>query len=106
MRIIRNEFKNSATRRGLYCVWLEARERGTARLVSVWIDPAMQMFEPNTNEHSREELNMYSEISLPVLDDEPPSRTNVLDDEIRIRLRNFNDCCALISSPDLFLAYC
>jgi hypothetical protein len=41
-----NNSRNFTERRGLYCVWVRARNDGNAPLVSIWIDPTMAAFDP------------------------------------------------------------
>jgi hypothetical protein len=40
-----NNFGNSATRTGLYRVWVPLHDDGKAPLISIWIDPTMKPFE-------------------------------------------------------------
>jgi hypothetical protein len=44
MRNIMDDFYNSATDSGLYCVWVLVHDDRGDRLVSVWIDRAMTAF--------------------------------------------------------------
>lgn len=48
--IIKNR-KTLMPHRGLYCVWIRAREGDNAPLIRVWIDPSMAMFESQGKVH-------------------------------------------------------
>jgi hypothetical protein len=41
---------NSTTGSPLYCVWITVHDDGGDRLVSIWMDPAMTAFQPQTQE--------------------------------------------------------
>ena len=42
---------NSVPRPTIYCVWIPAHPREGARLIRVWIDPSMSMFESQAAVH-------------------------------------------------------
>ena len=50
MRNVTSDHKNLDARQSLYCVWIQASELPNARLVRVWIDPAMRAFESEFQE--------------------------------------------------------
>jgi hypothetical protein len=45
MRNFANNFEEIIIQRGLYRVWMPLREGNRERLVSIWIDPTMRVFE-------------------------------------------------------------
>jgi hypothetical protein len=52
MRNITENFYNSATDSGIYCVWVPVHGDRGDRLVSIWIDRAMTAFKSVTPETS------------------------------------------------------
>lgn len=76
-------FGNGNTHRGLHRVWLQTYENGKPRLVSIWIDPAMRVFEPCT------EAQEVTLAESPVLSagDEPPLRITADDNRLFVYAR-------------------
>ena len=43
--------RNSVPRRSLYCVWIRAHGGENPKLIRVWIDPSMSMFDSQARVH-------------------------------------------------------
>jgi hypothetical protein len=51
MTKLKGNFAGFISRTGLYRVWVPLREDAKGPLISIWIDPAVTAFEPDTREN-------------------------------------------------------
>jgi hypothetical protein len=71
MTNFKGNFKGFTNRTGLYRVWIALREDGKGPLISIWIDPAMDAFQPDARENPAM-VSSIDEKETAEQTDEPP----------------------------------
>jgi hypothetical protein len=82
---LKGNFAGFINRMGLYRVWVPLRDDGKGPLISIWIDPAMAVFQPDARKYPETVSSIGEEKDAERIDEYP--------------LRRSGSCASLSSTP-------